>query len=260
MNAQSMMINSAFILLFLFISSCDQFTSKNTRIRTKDGWKEYSVTVDGDSIQTIYNKNGKKNSEYMFKKGYFHGKAYKYYDNGNIQYELNYVEGYKHGLVKFNYESGKLYKETLYEMGKRTGVQKKYYENGNLQAEIFYKDDKVQPGLKEYKKDGAPYKIFPKLRIKEIDKTVFEDKVILEVYLDPKGSKTRYSIIKTIGGKEYNISLKNKTKKGKAYIEFPVLPGEMILEKVKIKAVTRTKRGNKFILFKTYNLAVENKM
>lgn len=246
------------IILFI-ISSCDQLGLNRDKIRTKDGWKEYVIS-EGDSMVINYNIHGKKVSESMFMNGYFHGKSYVYYDNGQIQYEINYSEGHKDGNVKWFFENGVIYRETEYIMGSREGIQKKYYKNGSLLAEIPYKDDHVQTGLKEYKKDGTLNHNLPKIRIKEIDKTVFENKIILEISTQPKGSKTKYSTVKYIAGEEHNISLKSKTKNGKAYIEYIIGPGDIRMEKVKLRVSTKTKLGNPLVLYKTYNLVAENKM
>lgn len=251
----------AFLLSCAIIcNSCDFFSKKGGLIKTKDGYKEYIVNETGDSIVINYNKYKKKESEYMFKNSYFDGQAYTYYDNGQVQYDIQYKEGYKHGTVKWFFENGKLFRETTYEMGDRTGIQKKYYESGKLLAEIPFKNDEFQPGLKEYNEDGSRNHDVPKLKIKEIDKTVFEDKVILEIYLEPKGYKTQYYIVEKRNGKEYEYSLKKQTKKRKAYLEYTVRPGEIKIEEVKVKAVAKTKLGNPIVLYKTHKLVAENKM
>jgi antitoxin component YwqK of YwqJK toxin-antitoxin module len=248
------------LVLILVFSSCDDLLNKRNLIKTKKGFKEYIVTETGDSIVISYNRKKKKLSQYMFKDGYFDGQAYTYYDNGKIQYNIQYSKGYKHGKVKWFFESGKLYRETQYDMGERTGIQKKYYKSGALLAEIPYKDDKVQAGLKEYNEDGTRNHDTPQIKVKEIDKTVFENKVILEFYLEPKAYKIKYFIIETRNGKEYEYSLKKQTKKKKAYLEYNVNPGDIKIEKVKIKAEAKTKLGNPIVLYKTYKLVAENKM
>lgn len=247
------------VLLFLF-SACDDFLKKGNLIKTKSGYKEYIFTENGDSIVVNYNKHKNKTSEYMFKNGYFDGQAYTYYENGKVQYDIQYKNGYKHGIVKWFFENGTLYRETNYDMGERNGIQKKYYKSGALLAEIPYENDEVQYGLKEYYEDGSQNLNLPIIKIKEIDKTVFEDKIILEVYLDPKAYKIQYFLIEERSGKEYEYSLKKHTEKNKAHLEYKVYPGEIEIREIKLKAIAKTKLGNPIVLNKTYKLVAENKM
>lgn len=241
-------------------SSCDELGLTNNKIKTKNGWKEFIVNETGDSVMIYYDKKKRIIAKYTFKNGYKHGPGYTYYDNGNIHFSLNYNDGFQHGVTKWFFENGKLYRETNYIKGKREGIEKKYYDNGKLLAEIPYKNNKVQAGLKEYLKDGSINKDLPKIIIKEEDKTVFENKIILIASLAPRAYKRKYSIVKSSNGHEYNLSLKNETKGGKAYIEYALNPGGVLMKKVKIRASAKTSLGNPIVLYKTYNLVAENKM
>jgi len=259
MHLKNQIILIAFALTFTLITfSCDRFSGPD-RTPTKEGWKEFTINENGDSLMTFFKKDGTKKSEVTFKNGFHDGVGYTYYDDGVVQYEIHYKEGYKHGETKWFYESGKLYRTTQYNMGSKDGMQRKYYENGNLKSEVLYKDNEPQKGLKEFKEDGTPYRIYPKIKFKEIDKLAFENKIILQVYLKPKGSKTKYYIVKNIGGEDHYISLSQQTKNGKANIEYYLAPGTSVMEKLQIKVVTQTKRGNPLVLHKTYNMAAENR-
>lgn len=262
-NSREFFSNNFRTLLILVIvtaslSSCDKF-NRPEKIRHKDGWKEFTVNENGDSLMTIYRKDGVKKSQVTYKNGFHDGVGYNFYDDGKLKNEIHYKEGYKNGVSKWYYKTGILYRETIYQEGKKEGVQKKYYENGKLKAEIPYEDNKVQPGLKEYREDGSQIAKYPKIRFQEIDKLAFENKLILKVYLEPKGRKTKYSRIKKIEGKEYDISLSGQTKNSSAYIEYRLNPGRSVMEKVKVRVKTTTKLGNPLIIIKSYNLAIENR-
>jgi len=252
-----------YLLLFIivlstaFLNSCDKF-NRPEKIKHKDGWKEFTVNENGDSLMTVFRKDGIKTSQITFKNGFHHGVGYNFYNDGKIKNEIFYKEGYKDGLSKWYYNTGVVYRETNYKEGKKEGIQKKYYENGKLKAEIPYLDNKAQPGLKEYREDGSKITKYPKLRFQEMDKLAFENKLILKVYLEPKGKKTKYYRIKKIGGTEHSISLSGQTKNGSANIEYRLNPGRSVMEKVKIKVKTTTNLGNPLIIFKTYNLAADN--
>ncbi len=247
------------VILFAAVQlSCDKFANKN-RHKTKMGWKEFTVTEKGDSIMRVFRSDGFKKSEVTFKNGFNDGVGYNYYENGKVQNEIHYKEGYKDGETKWFYQNGNLYRSTIYEMGKKVGIQKKYYENGKIKAEVPYEDNYRVRGLKEYKKDGSLITDYPRIIFREIDKLAFENKVILEISLKGKGINTKYYRIKKIMGLDHDLSLIGQTKNGKARIVYHLKPGQSIMQKVRIKAVTKTKMGNQKLLYNSYNLAAENR-
>jgi hypothetical protein len=251
--------NLAIIIIFtIFLFSCDRF-NRPEKIKHKDGWKELTITKNGDSLMTTFRKDGTKKNAVTFRNGFHDGVGYNYYENGKVQNKIHYKEGYKNGTAEWFYKTGILYRITNYDMGIKVGIQKRYYESGELQAEIPYKNNKITEGLKEYKKDGSLITNYPKIIFEEIDKLAFENKLILKVYLSPKGKKTEYLRLKKIGDEEAPISLSAQTKNGAAFITYPLKPGRSIMEKVKIKVKTKTKLGNTLVLIKKYNLAAENR-
>jgi len=241
------------------MSSCRNSSENGNLIETKHGWKEYIVNQQGDSVMIIYNLEKEKTSEVTFKDGLYDGIGYNYYSNGNIKNEIHYKKGRKEGITKWFYENGKPYRFTMYKYGRKNGIRKIFYKDGNLKAEIPYKDDEPQAGLKEYRKDGTLFTDQPKIYFREIDMLAYEDKYYLEVYLKPKRKKVEFYRIKKIDGEEFEIGLPEGTKKGVARITYLIRPGDVLMQKLKIKVVTTTKHGNPLVLYKTYNLAVENR-
>lgn len=249
---------SMLVFTIMSLNSCDKF-SRPEKIKHEEGWKEFTINKNGDSLMTIFGKDGVKRSQVTFKKGFHHGVGYNFYADGKVKNEIHYKEGYKDGVSKWYYKTGILYRETIYKEGRKEGIQKKYYEDGKLKAEIPYENNKVMPGLKEYRKDGTQITKYPKLRFQEIDKIAFENKLTLKIYLEPKGRKTKYTRIKKLDGEEHDISLSRQTTNGAAYIEYFLRPGRSVMEKVKIRVKTTTKLGNTLVIIRTYNLAAENR-
>lgn len=247
------------LLLMLFLLISCQNNSENNMIRTKHGWKEFVVNSKGDSVMIIYNSNKQKRSEISFKNKLYDGVGYNYYLNGKVKNEIHYKKGKKNGIAKWYYKNGKLYQLTTYKNGKKNGIRKKYYKDGKLEAEMFYKDNIPQPGLKEYKEDGSPVTKYPQIHVEEINKLAFDNKYYLDVYLKPKGKKTSFYRIKNIDGEDFEIALPKGPKKGVRRIPYFLRPGEFLMEKIRIKAITTTKRGNPLVLYKTYRLSVENR-
>jgi len=247
------------VLFFSLLISCRNNSTSNNLIKTKHGWKEYTVNQKGDSIMIIYNSEKKKTSAVTFKNGLYNGVGYNYYPNGVVKNEIHYKAGQKNGITKWFYENGNLYRLTTYKNAKKDGVRKKYYEDGKLKSEVMFKDGNPLPGLKEYKKDGTFYTNLPKIHFREINRLAYERKFFLEVYLKPKGKKATFYRLKKIEGKEYEIGLPDAPKEGVARITYMVQPGQVLMEKLKIKVVATTKHGNPLVLYKSYNLAVENR-
>ena len=248
-----------FIMSMLLMNSCQNKTKNSNLFKTKHGWKEYAVNEQGDSVLIIYNSMKKITSKVSFKNGLFDGVGYNYYNNGNVKNEIHYKEGHKDGIAKWYYESGKPYRFTMYKNGIKDGIRKVFYKDGKLKAEIPFKDNEPQPGLKEYKKDGTLFTDQPKIHFREINRLAYENKYYLDVYCKPKRKKVEYYRIKKIDGKEYEIALPEGTEKGVARITYLVRPGDVLMKKLKIKAIVRTRHGNPLVLYKTYNLAVENR-
>ena len=261
-NLLPVSLKSLFLIssvLAILITSCRNNQSDNNLIKTKHGFKEYIVNEQGDSVMIVYNSKKQKTSQVTFKNGFYNGVGYNYYLNGNVKNEIHYKEGHKEGVTKWYYESGKPYRFTMYKNGQKHGIRKVFYKDGKLKAEIPYKNNEPQPGLKEYKKDGTLFTDQPKMYFREVNRLAYENKYYLEIYLKPKRKKVEFYRIKKIDGKEYEIGLPFDEDKGVARITYMVRPGDVLMEKLKIKVVTTTRHGNPLVFYKTYNIAAENR-
>jgi len=236
-------------------SSCDFNSTRKVKDLKTTGW---AIDDVGDSVYMRYNDKGKLNSYTTYKNGEKSGIAKKYYDDGKIKYEIVYKDGKKNGLTKWHYQSGSIYRETIFVDGKKDGIQKKYYEDGKLMAEIPFKKGKVMPGLKEYTKSGKLKKIYPDLIIQPIDKLAFENKYILRCFLTDKPKGTEY--FKVLDDPKYDFVYYYKLEltNGYADIEYFVVGGGYVMEKVVVRAEYKTTLRNTYVVEKDYNLAIDN--
>ena len=250
---------SFFILIipFVYLTSCIN-TPESGLIKTKHGWKKYVVDKNGDSTLIVYNEKKQKTSQVQFKNNLYNGIGYNFYLNGKVKNEIHYKNGYKEGVAKWYYEDGTLYRSTTYKKNKKDGVQKRYYRNGQLETEVIYKNNEPQE-FKEYKKDGTLITDYPEIKFKEIDKLAFERKYYIDVYLEPKGKNTKLYRIVKLDGSEFEIPLPKGPEESVGRITYFVAPGDILMKKLRIKAVTTTKHGNRLVLYKDYNVAVENR-
>jgi len=246
------------VLLITMTTSCDKFTSKSDT-KVKKSTREISINAKGDTVITTLRKDGTLKSTITKKNGYRNGPSFLYYENGNIQFEINYTDGYKDSIVKYNYENGKIYRTTLYNNGIKHGIQTYYHTNGSIKAEVPYENNEVIPGTKEYTSSGKIISDYPKIKVVPIDKLGFENKYELHISLKPKKKKVTYYISKNVAGKDSKIMLEGNTKNGMAIQTYYLYPGHSLMEKVKVRAIIKSKRGIPIVLTKTYNLAVDNR-
>jgi hypothetical protein len=247
-----------FALMFFVFGSCEHFNTRRI-VTSKGESKEIIVNENGDSIMVYYRTDGTIRSKATFKGRYKNGPAYNYYVDGKVQNEIHYNDGYKHGIAKWYYESGRLYRETNYINGQKDGIQKFYYETGELKAEVPYKMGQLQLGTKEYLKSGKLFKDYPEIIVKTIDNMRVKNSYSLQFSLKPPRSKVEFYLVKIVGGKEAKVSLESFTRDGVAEYEYTIYPGYSIMEKVEVRAETKSKHGIPVILRRTYNLAIENR-
>lgn len=257
MNFKKLLPANCIIIVVLILTfgslSCDRFQHEN-KFKKGKSWKEFTTNENGDSIYILWGANGGKKSEVTFKNGMHDGVGYNYYDDGTIKNEIHYKEGYKDGDAKWFYENGAIYRHTIYDMGGKVGVQKYYYKNGQLKAEIPYESNSPVPGLKEYTANGKVIDNNPKLVIWQVDKIAFENKVVIKAKLKDWKKKVKYSL--NLDG--IFMELNYFTKRNVLSYDIKVRRGESIMEKLTIRAQTKSKLGYPLIIEKSYNLVAEN--
>lgn len=243
------------IIINSLLTGCDWFSTPHVNDQKVTGW---AIDDTGDSVYMRYNDKGRLTSYSTFKNGLKNGVAKKYFDNGKVEFEILYTNGLKNGLTKWYYKSGGIYRETIYFDGQENGIQKKYYEDGKLMAEVPYNNGLVIPGLKEYTKSGKLKKKYPELVFQPIDKLAFEGKYILRCYLTDKTKGAKYYKVLRNKNSDWDSFVELNVYNGAADIEYFLVRGGYVMEKVIVRAEYKTTLSNIYVVEKEYNLAIDN--
>lgn len=241
-----------FVLGILALVSCEDTASKKKAGRSKKG-DDVVVTKysDGSVRAEIPTRNGKKN-----------GLAIEYYQSGKVYREIEYVDGKKEGIAKRYFENGTVAQETMYKNDKIHGTQKKFRENGKPASIAEYFEDNPCKGVIEYFTDGKVKDNYPQIVITTEDRVYSEALYIVHLSLSEKLQDVEYYVGRLTKEKTIDPSAKkiwNTDKNGKAQIEYPVMPGTFVMDKIHIIAKGKTPLGNYFITEKDYNVAAESR-
>lgn len=213
------------------------YTPKVLVKKRDDGTLSSVNQIDEDGIvhgirETYYADGKTKNSRIIFNHGKKNGPSIKYYMNGQI------------------------FRESIYVDGKKQGPEMKYYKDGKTMSELSYKDDRPLPGLKEYTMEGALITTYPDVEFKEIDKLESRNKIEVEMICSRKSSRVNFYILSHKNGQTSRVYL--ITERGKASLEFYILPGRKLDKKIDILVEIPTDLGNTLVRELSYHLIAEN--
>lgn len=245
-----------FYLFLLCLFGCVEPQTKSKVEQKKLGMLEKQHP--DDSIVVNYRKDGRILSEYILRNGKKNGKAINYYENGKIHSEIMFAEDVKHGKTKWFFENGKIYRISPYFKGKLHGTQEIYRRDGNIFAQIPYRYGQVVVGTKEYSKSGKLINNNLEIKFLSDDKMLFEEAFYLKMNLSNGSKDVEYHHVHFDERIKDTLFLRIPQKKGVGIMKFKVPRNTFIMEKIRIRAVTKTKNKNPIAIEKTYNLAVEN--
>jgi hypothetical protein len=136
----------------------------------------------------------------------------------------------------------------------KDSIETKFYETGQVLAYVPYKNDKVQPGLREFKKDGTPVDQDLSLIITEVDHTALEGKFFIRVRLSSPRKNVKFYASPQSDPESREIL---KISGNEGILVVPVPRGGFILKKLIFEAEFKTAMRNTMRLQKLYNLAVD---
>lgn len=240
------------VLMCIFIlPGCKNNPAKNTGNLNPD-------QAQGDSLlegeQKVYYENGNVHYIVEYKKGKANGRVREYSTDGKLYMDAIYADGHRNGQCTHFYKNGKPFEVSSYVNGEKEGTETKYYENGTILATRIYKKNKIQPGLKEYEKNGSEIINNNSIVIRGIDHTLLEGKYILQVSLaQPQKDVKFYAAPKS------DPESRQELKKSEDYgiLEIPVSSSHFVMKSLLFEAEYKTRLGNIMVLQKTFNLAVD---
>jgi hypothetical protein len=240
------------LLLCIFsLSGCKNNPSENTGSQNPDLAKGDSL-LEGE--QKVFYDNGKIHYIVEYKKGKANGRVQEYSTDGKLYMDAVYVDGHRHGKCTHFYKNGKPFEVSNYVNGEKEGIETKYYESGAVLATRIYKKNKVQPGLKEFEKDGREIVNTNSIVVRGIDHTLLEGKYILQVSLaQPQKNVTFYAAPRS----DPESRQKLKVSGASGILEIPVSSSNFVMKSLLFEAEYKTRLGNIMVLQKTFNLAVD---
>jgi hypothetical protein len=215
-----------------------------------------------DNVVKAYYSNGNLRAAIPQKDKKKHGQATEYFESGKIYQQIDYKEGIKEGMAKRYYENGKLAQETSYMNNQMHGVQRKFREDGKLASEGSFDSGEPCTGLTEYLLDGSKKKKYPSIIVTPLDRVSTEGSYKLIITLSEKVKEVEYFTGQLSDGKclgSQASKIWNTDRTGTAEINYTVLPGSFIMEKVNIIAKIRTTQGNTYLTQRLVNVAAENR-
>jgi hypothetical protein len=240
---------SVLICLFLF-SSCDSAGGKRLV-----GLEPEQISSGGikDGKQKIYSEDGKLQSIVEVKNGKANGRVRKYYTDGNLRMDAIYKDGKKNGKCLYFYGNGIAFSQSYYIDGYKEGIEKRFYEDGKVMAHILYKKNEIQPGLKEFRKNGTLIEYNVSILITEVNHLTTDGTYKLVVRLNDDKFTPNF-FVTSFGEPGSRQSLEVSGKKGIYHV--PVVRGTLFMKKLMFEARFKTSLRNEFIIKKQHNVTI----
>lgn len=244
-------MKNSFLALCLIISltSCDYVNSI---------FGTPKESGEGKIVKT-HHQNGKLKSYYTYNDlQQKHGTAKIFSSNGLLEKSFEFVNGEKVKAISY-YKNGSALMEINYKNDVKDGLFKRFYDTGQLESEVEYKEDFPGKGLKEYTKNGKLKTSYPELIVKGIDQLSRNGKYIIEVYFDANPGRGTYYMGELTEGKFLNYRIdKLERSNYRGRLELQPAPGVVLMEKLNFIGEYKTPTGNKYIVEKHFNLAIDN--
>lgn len=204
--------------------------------------------------KAVYSESGKLRYIIESKDGKTNGRVREYYANGKLYMDAIYKDDHRNGKCTFYFKNGKPFSVCYFINGAKDSIDTKYNENGQVMAMVPYKKGKVQPGLKEFMKDGTLKPVNNTLVVSEVDHSALEGRYYLRVslstprkgvkfYAAPQSDPESRQLLKVTG--DFGV------------LEVPVSTDGFIMKKLILEAQYKTAMGNTMRLQRFYNLVVD---
>ncbi len=241
-------MKSITILSFALIFTC-LILSCNNQTGVKAG-------SDADSLKpgekVVLSENGKLHYIVESKDGKTNGRVREYYPDGKLYMDAIYKDDHRNGKCTFYHKNGKPFSVCYFINGARDSIDTKFGEDGRILALVPYKNDKVQPGLKEFKKDGSELIDTTILQIKAINNLAKSGKYFLRVSLsEPRKNVKFYASSESYPDSREMLKMSGN----EGTLEVPVSASGFVAKNIFIDAEYTTSMGNTRRLQKLYKFS-----
>lgn len=231
------------VIFSCFLSSC------NNKSDSKGGSAADSLRP---GEKAIYSEKGKLKFIVESREGKANGRVREYYPDGKIYMDAIYKDDHRNGKCTFYFKNGKPFSICYYNNGSKDSIDTKYNENGQILALVPYKNNKVQPGLKEFKKDGTELIETASLEIKVINQLAKRGKYYLSVSLSEPRKNVKYYAA-PVSDPDSRELLKMSGEDG--ILEVPISSSGFVIKDIFIDGEYKTSMGNTRRLQKLYKFS-----
>jgi len=217
-----------------------------------------SEKSDADTLKEgekpVYTEKGKLHYIVTYRDGKANGRVREYYPDGRLYMDAIYKDGHRHGKCTHYFKNGKPFSISYYKNGAKDSIETRFYVSGEVFAYVPFKKNKVQPGLREFKKDGTLIEDNKSLIITEVDHTALEGKYFIYVSLPSPQKNVKFYASSASDPKSREV-LKNSN--GTGVLVVPISSEGFVMKKLLFEAEYKTAEGNTMRLQKYYNLAID---
>lgn len=236
---------SVLLILTFFLFGC------NSKSGSQSG-------LSGDTLKAgekaVFSENGKLHYIIESKDGKTNGRVREYTSDGKLYMDAIYKNDHRNGKCTFYYKNGKPFSVGYFINGDKDSIETKYDQDGRILALVPYKKDKVQPGLKEFAKDGSLIPVNNTLIISEVDHSALEGRYYLKVSLSsPRKNVKFYASPQTDPDSRELLKISGDA----GILEVPIPPGGFVMKKLILEAQYKTSMGNTLRLQRFYDLAID---
>lgn len=209
--------------------------------------------LSGDTLKAtekpVYAENGKLHYILETKDGKTNGRVREYTPDGKLYMDAIYKDDHRNGKCTHYFKNGKPFSVSFYINGAKDSIETKYSEDGRILALVPYKNGIVQPGLKEFKKDGSELIDNTSVVIKIINQLSRGGKYYLKVSLtEPRNDVKFYASPQTDPDMMKLLPMDGN----EGILEVPVSSSGFVIKSIFIDAEYKTSMRNTRRLQKLY--------
>lgn len=284
-------MRSAAIILFSLLLSCsNEFNGKNgVKTTYFPGTKrifqtiEYQNGLKNGSFREYF-KNGKIKTEHRFVNDTLNDTSFTYHENGKLALIQVLKMGSKEGIWKkynkeghlyseismkdgeldgpsiiYTYRSGKVLKRVNYKDGDQHGKQEIFYNNGKPESVMYFHYNNPCVGTEEWDQQGKKIKNDFAIKIEEQDKVLMEGTLRFLIRLEnPQEDDEMYEMGDRDTGSVVTRVISLPRKGNYFLLERNVSRGGYVMEKIRVAAFRKTRKGNTVIKIATVNASANN--
>ena len=180
---KTLSIFSAILIITLIISGCKGNSGKKDS-PSADTLKEGEKPIFSENGTLKYILGAKSpDSSYRVRE---------YTPDGKLYMDAMFKDDHRNGKVTHYNKNGQPFSVSYFINGAKDSIETKYNEQGQVLALVPYKNDMVQPGLKEFNKDGTELIDKTTLQVKVVNQLARGGKYFLKVSLSQPQNDVKF--------------------------------------------------------------------